>query len=52
MNLKVSKTVYPRELGVIKQNKHWSNNDRKRFFTNYNQSLADYLIFLKQEIIK
>ena len=51
MSIKISKTIYPKEVGTIKQVKHWSNNDRKKFFTNYNQLLADYLVSLKQEKI-
>lgn len=49
MALKVSKTIYPKEIGGIKKIKHWSNTDRKNFFTNYNQRLVDYLIYLKNE---
>lgn len=51
MSIKVSKTIYPKEMVKIKEVKHWSNNDRKKFFTNYNQILADYLVSLKQEKI-
>ena len=49
MALKVSKTIYPKEIWGIKKIKHWSNTDRKNFFTNYNKRLIDYLIYLKNE---
>jgi hypothetical protein len=52
MALKVSKTIYPKEMGKIKEVKHWSNTDRKKFFTNYNQTLIDYLIYLNNENYK